>query len=49
MSEIRKRQAPGRLGRVEFSVRFRATYIDLAFRAEDESIAWAKLARPHPK
>jgi len=36
--EIRKGQAPGRLGRAEFSVRFRATFIDPAFRTEDESI-----------
>jgi len=39
MIEIRKGQSPGRLGRAEFSVRFRATFIDPAFRAEDESIA----------
>ena len=36
--EVRKGQAPGRLDRAEFSVRFRATLIDPAFRAEDESI-----------
>jgi multimeric flavodoxin WrbA len=39
MIEIRKGQAPGRLGRVEFSERFRASFIDPAFRAEDGSIA----------
>jgi len=37
--EIRKGQAPGRLVRAEFSVRFRAAFIDPAFRAEDEAIA----------
>jgi multimeric flavodoxin WrbA len=37
--EIRKGQAPAHLGRAEFSVRFRAAYIDPAFRAEDPSIA----------
>jgi len=37
--EIRKGQTSGRLGRAEFSVRFRATFIDPAFRSEDESIA----------
>ena len=36
--EIRKGQSPGRLGRAEFSLRFRATFIDPAFRVEDESI-----------
>lgn len=36
--EIRKGQAPGRLARTEFSVRFRAAFIDPEFRAEDESI-----------
>lgn len=36
--DIRKGQAPGRLDRAEFSVRFRATFIDPAFRAEDEAI-----------
>jgi multimeric flavodoxin WrbA len=35
---IRHGQAPGRLGRAEFSVRFRATFIDPAFRSEDEAI-----------
>jgi len=37
--EIRKGQTSGRLDRTEFSVRFRATFIDPAFRSEDESIA----------
>ncbi|WP_394808159.1 flavodoxin family protein [Nitrosomonas sp.] len=37
--EIRKGQTSGRLDRAEFSVRFRATFIDPAFRSEDESIA----------
>ncbi len=37
--EIRKGQAPARLVRAEFSVRFRATFIDPAFRAEEQSIA----------
>ena len=37
--EIRKGRTSGRLGRAEFSVRFRATFIDPAFRSEDESIA----------
>jgi multimeric flavodoxin WrbA len=36
--EIRKGQAPGRLDRAEFSTRFRATFVDPAFRTEDESI-----------
>ncbi|WP_301101156.1 flavodoxin family protein [Propionivibrio sp.] len=36
--EIRTGQAPGRLTRAEFSIRFRATFIDPAFRAEDQSI-----------
>jgi len=36
---IRKGQAPARLVRAEFSVRFRASFIDPAFRAEDQSIA----------
>jgi multimeric flavodoxin WrbA len=38
-TEIRKGQTSGRLDRAEFSVRFRATFIDPAFRSEDESIA----------
>ncbi|WP_296446153.1 flavodoxin family protein [Rhodoferax sp. UBA5149] len=37
--EIRKGQAPAPLERAEFSVRFRASFIDPAFRAEDPSIA----------
>jgi len=37
--EVRKGQSPGRLARPEFSVRFRATFVDPAFRAEDDSIA----------
>ncbi len=37
--EIRKGQAPAPIERAEFSVRFRATYMDPAYRAEDESIA----------
>ncbi len=37
--EIRKGQTSGRLDRAEFSIRFRATFIDPAFRSEDESIA----------
>jgi hypothetical protein len=36
--EIRTGQAPGRLARAEFSVRFRAAFIDPAFRGEDRSI-----------
>jgi hypothetical protein len=39
MIDIRKGQAPPRLARSVFSTRFRATFIDPAFRAEDESIA----------
>ena len=39
MTKIRKGQAPAPLGRREFSVRFRASFIDPAFRAEDASIA----------
>jgi hypothetical protein len=37
--EIRKGQTSGRLNRAEFSVRFRATFIDPSFRSEDASIA----------
>jgi multimeric flavodoxin WrbA len=37
--EIRKGQAPTPLERAEFSVRFRVSFIDPAFRAEDPSIA----------
>ncbi len=46
MIEIRKGQAPAPLVRNEFSARFRASFIDAAFRAEDpaisrlEEIAW---------
>ena len=45
--EIRKGQAPDPIERAEFSVRFRASYIDPAYRAEDQAItrleelAWA--------
>ena len=39
MIEIRKGQAPPQLERAEFSLRFRASYIDPAFRNEDDSIA----------
>ena len=47
MIEIRKGQAPAPIERAEFSVRFRASYTDPAYRAEDQSIdrleaiAWA--------
>ena len=47
MIDIRKGQAPAPAARGEFSARFRASFIDSAFRAEDaaisrlESIAWA--------
>ena len=39
MTEIRKGQAPAQLDRASFSARFRAGFIDPAFRAEDSSIA----------
>ena len=39
MINIRTGQAPAQLDRAEFSVRFRASFIDPEFRAEDESIA----------
>ena len=39
MIEIRKGQAPAPLERAEFGIRFRASFIDPAFRAEDGSIA----------
>ncbi|OGU24657.1 MAG: NADPH-dependent FMN reductase [Hydrogenophilales bacterium RIFOXYD1_FULL_62_11] len=39
MIEIRKGQAPAPLTRPEFSARFKASFIDPAFRAEDASIA----------
>ena len=38
MIEIRKGQAPAQLTRAEFRLRFRASFIDPAFRAEDQSI-----------
>ena len=39
MIEIRKGQAPAPLVRSEFSSRFRASFVDAAFRAEDPSIS----------
>ena len=39
MIRIRKGQAPAQLARAQFSVRFRASFIDPEFRAEDPSIA----------
>lgn len=39
MIEIRKNQAPDPIERAEFGVRFRASFIDPAFRAEDQSLA----------
>jgi multimeric flavodoxin WrbA len=45
-TKIRKGQAPGPLERGEFSIRFHASFVDPAFRAEDgaigrlEAIAW---------
>jgi multimeric flavodoxin WrbA len=39
MIEVRKGQASGRLKREAFSERFRASFVDPAFRDEDESIA----------
>lgn len=39
MIKIRKGQAPAKLGRTEFGSRFRAAFIDPAFRVEDQSIA----------
>ena len=39
MIEIRKGQAPAPLVRAQFSVRYRASFIDPAFRVEDQSIA----------
>ena len=38
MTEVRKGQAPGQLERGEFGVRFRASFVDPAFRAEDEAL-----------
>ena len=40
--KIRKGQAPGQLERDEFSVRFRASFVDPAFRAEDGALAPAR-------
>ena len=37
--EVRKGQAPGKLDRTEFSVRFRASFTDPAFQGEAEAIA----------
>ncbi len=39
MIQIRKGQAPAALERAEFSRRYRASFIDAAFRAEDASIS----------
>ena len=39
MIDVRKGQAPARLGRAEFSARFREAWFDPAFRNEDQSIA----------
>ena len=39
MIEIRKGQAPAKLGRSEFNSRFRAAFIDPAFGVEEQSIA----------
>ena len=39
MIDIRKGQAPPQLTRAEFGARFRSSFIDPAFRAEDQSIA----------
>ena len=45
-SDVRKGQAPGKLSRDEFGRRFRASFVDPAFRTEDagiarlEAIAW---------
>ena len=47
MTTVRKGQAPAKLGRMEFGRRFRQSFFDPAFRAEDdaigrlEEIAWA--------
>ena len=38
MIEIRKGQAPAQLARAEFSVRFRAAFVDPAFRAEGKGV-----------
>ncbi len=39
MSELRKGQAPAPIARAEFGTRFRASFMDAAFRAEDPSIS----------
>ena len=39
MVDVRKGQAPDPLARDEFGKRFRASFVDPAFRAEDASIA----------
>ena len=50
MTTVRKGQAPGRLDRADFGARFRAAFLDPAFRAEDaaitrlEEIAWRAYA-----
>ena len=38
-TEIRKGQAPAPLERTEFAIRFRESFVDPAYRAEDEAIA----------
>ena len=38
MIQIRKGQAPAPLARAQFAERFRASFMDPAFRAEDASI-----------
>ena len=38
-TQVRKGQAPGHLERGEFAVRFRDSFVDPAFRAEDGAIA----------
>jgi multimeric flavodoxin WrbA len=37
--KVRKGQAPGQLERGEFAIRFRNSFVDPAFRAEDDAIA----------
>ena len=39
MTDVRKGQAPGKLDRAEFGVRFRNAFVDPAFRSEDDAIA----------
>lgn len=39
MIDIRKGQAPAQLARAEFGARFRSSFIDPAFRTEEQSIA----------